>query len=398
MTRSPDSLVPSAGGQSPVEKRDDKASTCRQGGEANPRAATQVNAVSASSTPPASRPTQLELFPGRACPLKAKPVTGRESARHGPTCRDGVEGGGTRRQSTEMTGETLFGPVAEVPKTSATGREANKGRTRNRRNDAEQGVGGGRSTDEARDNRVEGRTAASTTCPKRGPAAGLPPRGKASPRPKAPRSQGPTRLDPARKLQRTLYRVAKSQPERRFTLLHDKVCRLDILEEAWRRVKSNGGAAGVDRVSVETVKDYGEARFLQEIQRELSTGSYRVSAVRRVHIPKPGQPGRTRPLGIPTLQDRTAQMAVKLVIEPLFEADFVPCSYGFRPKRMPRMSERALMLGGCSSETGTWISTTKRPARREARRGRAVETALVAANTPNWTQTRACLANRNPLW
>jgi group II intron reverse transcriptase/maturase len=132
--------------------------------------------------------------------------------------------------------------------------------------------------------------------------------------------------------------VAKLQPERRFTLLHDKVYRLDILEEAWRRVKSNGGAAGVDRVSIETVKDYGEARFLQEIQQELSTESYRVSAVRRVHIPKPGQPGRTRPLGIPTLKDRTVQMAVKLVIEPLFEADFVPCSYGFRPKRMPRMA------------------------------------------------------------
>jgi hypothetical protein len=83
MTRSPDSLVPSADGQPSVEKRDDKASNCRQGGEANPRAATQVNAVSASSTPPASRPTQLELFPGRACPLKAKPVTGRESPQGG---------------------------------------------------------------------------------------------------------------------------------------------------------------------------------------------------------------------------------------------------------------------------------------------------------------------------
>jgi hypothetical protein len=152
----------------------------------------------------------LEFFPGRACPLKAKPVTGRESARHGPTGRDGVEGGGTRRQSTEITGETLFGPAAAVPGTFAAGREANKGRTRNRRNDAEQGVGGGRSTAETRDNRVEGRTAASTTCPKRGTAAGLPPRGKALPRPKAPRPQRPTRLDPARKLQRTLYRVPTS--------------------------------------------------------------------------------------------------------------------------------------------------------------------------------------------
>lgn len=333
MTRSPDSLVPSADEQPSVEKRDDKASTCRQGGEANPRAATEVNAVSASSTPPASRPIQLELFPGRACPLKAKPVTGRETARQSPTCRDGVEGGGTRRQSTEITGETLFGPAEELNESSPTGREAYKGRTRKRRNEAEQGVGGGHSTGETRDNRVEGRTATSTMRSKRGKAAGLPPRGKASPRPKAPK-----RLDPARKLQRTLYRVAKSQPERRFTLLHDKVCRHDILEEAWRRVKSQGGAAGVDRVSIESVKDYGEARFLREIQQELSTGTYRVSAVRRVHIPKPGQPGRTRPLGIPTLKDRTIQMAVKLVIEPLFEADFVPCSFGFRPKRTPRMA------------------------------------------------------------
>jgi hypothetical protein len=124
MTRSPDSLVPSADGQPSVEKRDDKASNCRQGGEANPRAATEVNAVSASSTPPASRPIQLELFPGRACPLKAKPATGRELARQSPTCRDGVEGGGTRRQSTEITGETLFGPAEELSESSPTGREA----------------------------------------------------------------------------------------------------------------------------------------------------------------------------------------------------------------------------------------------------------------------------------
>jgi len=338
MTRSPDSLVPSVDGQPSVEKRDDKASACRQGGEASPRAATQVNAVSASSTPPASRPTQLELFPGRACPLKAKPATGRKAARRSTTRRDGVEGGGTRRQSTKITGETLFGPAEEVFGPSPTGREAYKGRTRKRRNDAEQGVGGGHSTDEARDNRVEGRTATSTACPKRGEAAGLPPRGKAQSRPKTRRRKAPMRLDKARKLQRTLYRVAKSQPERRFTLLYDKVCRLDILEEAWRRVQSKGGAAGVDRISIEAVREYGEERFLRELQQELSAGTYRVSPVRRVHIPKPGQPGRTRPLGIPTLKDRAAQMAVKLVIEPLFEVDFMPCSFGFRPKRTPRMA------------------------------------------------------------
>ena len=145
-------------------------------------------------------------------------------------------------------------------------------------------------------------------------------------------------MDQARKLQRTLYRVAKSQPERRLTLLYDKVCRMDILEESWRRVKANGGAAGVDKVSIDGVRAYGEKLFLQELQQDLRDESYRVNHVRRVHIPKPGQPGRSRPLGIPTVKDRVAQMAVKLVIEPLFEADFRPCSYGFRPKRTPRMA------------------------------------------------------------
>jgi retron-type reverse transcriptase len=95
--------------------------------------------------------------------------------------------------------------------------------------------------------------------------------------------------------------VAKQQPERRFTLLYDKVCRQDILQEAWRRVKSNQGAAGVDDVDIDEIREYGEARFLGELEQELRDGSYRVSLVRRVHIPKPGQPGKTRPLGIPTL-------------------------------------------------------------------------------------------------
>jgi retron-type reverse transcriptase len=95
--------------------------------------------------------------------------------------------------------------------------------------------------------------------------------------------------------------VAKQQPERRFTLLYDKVCRQDILQEAWQRVKSNKGAAGVDEVAIDEIREYGEGRFLGEIAQELRDGSYRVSLVRRVHIPKPGQPGKTRPLGIPTV-------------------------------------------------------------------------------------------------
>src|SRR5437867_1746342 len=153
MTRSPDSLVPSASGQPDPEKRDDKALTCWQEGEANLRAATQVNAISASSYPPAIMPIQLDLFPGRACPLEAKPVMDRNAARVNPVRRDGVEGGGTQRQRISTTGETLFGPAEATP----TGREAYKGETRKRSNDAGQGVGGGRSTEEPRENRGEGK-------------------------------------------------------------------------------------------------------------------------------------------------------------------------------------------------------------------------------------------------
>jgi hypothetical protein len=297
MTRSPDSLVPSATGQPAAETRDDKALTCRQEGEANLRAAAQANAVSASSNPPAIRPIQLEFFPGRACPLEVKPATVRNIASTDPVRRDGVEGGGTQRQRISTTGETLFGPVEATP----SGREAYKDETRKRSNDAEQGVGGGRTTVEPRENRGEGRAATSIMRPTLGKAAGLPPRGKAQSRPSQAKRKAPARLDNARKLQRTLYRVAKQQPERRLTLLYDKVCRPDILQEAWRRVKSNNGAAGVDEVDIDEIREYGEARFLSEIEQELRDFSYRVSLVRRVHIPKPGQPGKTRPLGIPTV-------------------------------------------------------------------------------------------------
>ena len=134
MTRSPDSLVSSAAGQPAAEKRDDKAFTCRQGGKANLRAAKEVNAVSASTTPPVSMPTQLELFPGRACVPKAKPATIRNAARVEPNRRDGVSGGSTQRQTIKLTGETLFGPAEEPP----AGREAYKGETRKRGNEAGQ--------------------------------------------------------------------------------------------------------------------------------------------------------------------------------------------------------------------------------------------------------------------
>ena len=94
----------------------------------------------------------------------------------------------------------------------------------------------------------------------------------------------------------------------------------------------------MDQVDIDAIRDYGEDRFLSELEQELRSWQYGVALVRRVHIPKPGQPGKTRPLGIPTVKDRVVQMAVKLVIEPIFEADFVPCSFGFRPKKTPRMA------------------------------------------------------------
>jgi len=271
--------------------------------------------------------------------LEAKPAMVRKTAREYPDHRDGVQGGGTQRKRIRFTGETLFGPSEATPH----GREAYKGRTRKRGNEAGQGVGGGRSTDEARDNRVEGRAATFIERSKQGKAAGLPPRGKAPSRSRRAKAKMPARLEPARKLQRALCRVAKQQPERRFTLLYDKVCRRDILLEAWKRVKSNGGAAGVDKQSIEDVREYGEEQFLSELEQELRQGRYRAAMVRRVHIPKPGQPGKTRPLGIPTVKDRVVQMAVKLVIEPLFEADFQPCSFGFRPQKTTRQALDAIV-------------------------------------------------------
>src|SRR5215510_3844883 len=267
------------------------------GRKASLRAATEVNVVSASSTPPAITPIQLDLFPGRACPLKAKPATARNTARMEPSRRDGVSGGGTQRQIIELTGETLFGPAEETPR----GREAYKGRTRKRSNEAGQGIGGGHSTEELRENRRKGRAATFIKRAKQRKAAGLPPQGKAQPRPNRAKRRAPARLDNARKRQRTLYRVAKQQPERRFTLLYDKVCRQDIRREAWHRVKSNKGAAGVDQVDIDAIREYGEDRFLSQVEQELRSRQYRTALVRRVHIPKPGQPGKTRPLGIPTV-------------------------------------------------------------------------------------------------
>lgn len=135
-----------------------------------------------------------------------------------------------------------------------------------------------------------------------------------------------------RDLQRKLYHKAKSEPKFRFYVLADKVWREDILQHAYRLVRANGGAPGIDGVSFQGIETGGsEAKFLAKLQQELKEKSYRAQPVRRVYIPKAD--GKQRPLGIPTIRDRVAQMAVKLVIEPIFEADFEDCSFGFRPKK-----------------------------------------------------------------
>jgi group II intron reverse transcriptase/maturase len=144
-----------------------------------------------------------------------------------------------------------------------------------------------------------------------------------------------------RQLQRTLYRTAKQSKAVKFYSLYDKVWRTDVLQEAWRQVKANQGAPGVDGESIEGIVSRGEeGLMLGQLQKQLRSKTYRFQPVRRVDIPKPK--GGTRPLGIATVEDRVVQTAMKLVLEPIFEADFHDCSYGYRPRRDAKQASVAI--------------------------------------------------------
>ena len=151
-------------------------------------------------------------------------------------------------------------------------------------------------------------------------------------------------LDKPRALQRVLYRSAKQDPKRRFHALYHHVGRTDILWWAWQQVRANRGAPGVDGVSIEAIEESGVGAFLNELAQALRDRTYRPAPLRRVNIPKPGRPGKTRPLSIPCLRDRVAMTAAKIVLEPIFESDFLPVSYGFRPKRSANMACEAIRV------------------------------------------------------
>jgi group II intron reverse transcriptase/maturase len=163
-------------------------------------------------------------------------------------------------------------------------------------------------------------------------------------------------VDAFQALQRVLYRSAKQDPDRRFHALYDKLTRRDVMWRAWVAVATNSGAPGVDGVSIASIADGGVdgvRAFLDQPAQELVAGTYRPKPLRRVNIPKPGQPGKTRPLSIPAVRDRVVMAAAKSILEPIYEADFLPCSYGFRPKRS---AHQALEMVRTTANAGAvWV-------------------------------------------
>jgi len=148
----------------------------------------------------------------------------------------------------------------------------------------------------------------------------------------------PTPINSVRKLQRTLYAKAKAEPSYRFYSLWDKVYRSDILEAAYRRCRRNKGSAGVDGQTFEQIESQGVESWLAVLEDELRTGLYSPQPLRRVWIPK--RSGKLRPLGIPCIRDRVAQMAMNLVLQPIFESDFIESQYAYRPRLDAKMAVR----------------------------------------------------------
>ena len=211
-----------------------------------------------------------------------------------------------------------------------------------------------------------------------------------------------TPLEKVRVLQRKLYRAAKAQPQRTFGVLFDKVCRLDVLWFAWEQVRRNCGAAGVDGETIESIGARGALWFLLELREELVQQRYRPQLVRRVFIPKPD--GRQRPLGIPGVKDRVAQAAVKIVIEPLFEASFRPGSYGFRPKRSAKQAiydirKWVTYLGMNTRRTGWGRYRCCISSSRSSRRNHSVPLAsidsIVSPSTPAAPRLRRTCSHAN---
>lgn len=149
-------------------------------------------------------------------------------------------------------------------------------------------------------------------------------------------------LEKTRELQRKLYLAAKRSPTRRFHALYDKVFREDFMQRGWEEVRRNRGAPGVDGVTINQVEEQGVEEFLDGLARELRDGTYRPLPVRRVTISKPD--GGERNLGVPAVRDRVVQAATRAVVEPIFEADFLDCSYGFRPRRSAQQALETIRM------------------------------------------------------
>ena len=157
-------------------------------------------------------------------------------------------------------------------------------------------------------------------------------------------------ISKSRQLQRKLYLAAKKSRNRRFHALYDRIYRPDILRRAWKEVRANKGSAGIDGITLEDVEKTGVDEFLKRLSNDLRDGIYRPKPVKRAYIPKPD--GAKRPLGIPTVKDRVVQQACRIVIEPIFEANFQECSYGFRPKRS---AQAAVVKVKESLVRGWWV-------------------------------------------